>query len=164
MKSNVKKELEKQREDIIFTLPSFINQLLLLLNSGTMLDDAFMKIAKAYGMISDDKQNYFTREVYKIAEASLKNGENVIAGFYRFARFSNVKELTRVANILLENQNKGVDLWDKVAKEGEGLWDERKRLATEKIHLAETKMALPLGILLISLIIIAAAPAMMTLG
>ncbi len=153
-----------RREEIVITLPSFINQLLLLMNSGTMLDDAFFKIAKSYGNVPVEKQNYFMREVYKISESSERTGENVIAKFYSFARLSNVKELTRVANILLENQNKGVDLWDKVAKEGEYLWAERKRLATEKIHLAETKMALPLGVLLISLIIIAAAPAMMTLS
>ena len=34
MKSKVKKVMEKNREDIIMTMPGFINQLLLLMNSA----------------------------------------------------------------------------------------------------------------------------------
>lgn len=91
----------------------------------------------------------------------MKNGENVINGFYNFARCSNVRELARVASILLENQNRGTDLWEKLAEQSELLWEERKRTAMSRIRLAESKMSFPLGILLMALIIITAAPAML---
>lgn len=54
-----------------------------------------------------------------------------------------------------------MDLWDKLADEGEQLWRERKRTALEKIRLSESKMSFPLALLLIALILITAAPAML---
>lgn len=153
--------MEKNREDIIMTMPAFINQLLLLMNSGETAQDAFVRIAAGYGALPAERQNYFTREICLIAERAEKNGENVIVGFYGFSRFSGVKELTRAANILMENRDKGTDLWEKLAEQGEALWAERKRRALERIRIAESKMSFPLGIMLMSLIIITAAPAMM---
>ena len=43
MKSKLKRTLEKNREDIIMTMPGFINQLLLLMNSGVTAQEAFEK-------------------------------------------------------------------------------------------------------------------------
>lgn len=143
------------------SLPGFINQLLLLMNSGVILQDAFCRIADGYGQLPEARQNYFTREIYNIYQSAAETGESVIPGFYRFGRFSGVKELTRVSNILMENRDKGTDLWEKLAEQSEALWAERKRLALERIRLAESKMSFPLGLLLLALIIITAAPAMM---
>lgn len=161
MKSKVKKTMEKNRQEIIMTMPGFLNQLLLLMNSGETAQEAFMRIGDSYGSLPEERQNYFTREIRGITETSRRTGESVITAFHRFGRFSGVKELTRAANILMENRDKGTDLWEKLAEQGEALWAERKRAALENIRLAESKMSFPLGIMLMALIIITAAPAMM---
>ena len=161
MKSDEKKAVKKRKEEIIMALPGFINQLLLLMNSGTAVKDAFCRIAGSYTVLPDARKNSFTEAVCSIYDNSCKTGENVIVGFYCYSRLSGVKELTRVANILMENRDKGTDLWEKLAEQSDALWAERKRLALEKIRLAESKMSFPLGILLIALIIITAAPAML---
>lgn len=161
MKSKKKKALERRREEILITMPTFINQLLLLMNSGMVMQDAFKKIAQGYGKLEGKQQNYFTREVWRVYESGEHSGESVITLFYRFSRVANVKELTRVANIMMENQSKGTDLWYKLAEEGERLWQERKRLALERIRIAESKMSFPLGLLLLSLLLVTAAPALM---
>ena len=83
--------MEKNREDIIMTLPGFINQLLLLMNSGVTAQEAFVKIGKSYSRLPEERQNYFTREITEITRTSRRTGESVIAGFYRFSRFSGVK-------------------------------------------------------------------------
>lgn len=142
-------------------LPSFINQLLLLMNSGATLESAFEKIAKSYDDIPENRKTYFEKSICGIYNTSRKTGENDIVVFYRFARLSNVKELNRAAGIMMENRDKGTELWQKLAEQADALWAERKRIASEKMKLAESKMSFPLGILLISLIIITAAPAMM---
>ena len=49
MNSKEKKRIEKRREDIMMTVPTFINQLLLLLSSGMVLQEALETIAKKYG-------------------------------------------------------------------------------------------------------------------
>ena len=106
MKSKIKKQMEKNRNEIIMTLPGFINQLLLFMHSGAILTDAFCKIAASYGKLDAKRQNYFTEQIYNIYVASQRNGENVIASFCKFARTSNVKELARVAAIMSENLNR----------------------------------------------------------
>ena len=84
--------------------------------------------------------------------------------FYRFSRESGVKELTRAAGIMMENLDKGTDLWEKLELEGNHLWQERKRLALEKIRIGESKMSFPLGLLLMALLLVTAGPAMMQMG
>ena len=49
------------------SLPGFINQLLLLLDSGLILTDAFRRIAAEYSRIPEKERNYFmakTAEIY----------------------------------------------------------------------------------------------------
>ena len=72
-----------------------------------------------------------------------------------------MKEFSRVSGILLDSRDRGTQMWDRLAEEGERLWEERRIRAMEKIKIAESKMSFPLGIMLIALIIITAAPAML---
>ncbi len=160
MNFNRKKAIEACREDVIMNLPFFINEILLLINSGVTLNDALYKTAESY----EGDSGFFRSEISKIARSSKRNGENMLTGFYIFARNVNVKELTRVAGFLLENRNRGTDMWDKLEEIAEGLWEERKRLCMKKIKLAETKMSFPLGIMLLSLIIMTSAPAMLKIN
>ena len=58
LNSKEKKNLEMRREDIIMSVPTFINQLLLLLSSGMVLQEALKMIAVKYGE-EDKRKNYF---------------------------------------------------------------------------------------------------------
>ena len=146
---------------MILSLPSFINQILLLLNSGMVLQEAMIYIAVNYKKLDRERQDTFILEYIRVYDDSMKTGESIIKGFYRLGRDSRVKELSRVAGIIADSSRRGVDLWDKLADEGEQLWRERKRTALEKIRLSESKMSFPLALLLIALILITAAPAML---
>ena len=120
-----KKEKQKkaqQKEEILFALPGFLNQLLLLLNSGLALVDAFYRIAAGYEDLTEKRQNGFTREICRIAQVSQTNGVNVIVLFHQYGRLSGVKELTRIGSMLVEHLDKGTDLWEKLEREGEQLW------------------------------------------
>ncbi len=158
-----KKTSKKNRADTVTALPEFLDQMMLLLNSGKILSEAFMMIAEGYRALPDPSGNYLTAAVIDICDRSRAAGEDVIIGFYRFAASSNIKELSRVARILSEDRAKGTDLWEKLTDESERLWDERRSLAAERIRLAESRMSFPLGMMLIALIIITAAPAMQTI-
>lgn len=162
MKSE-KKSLERRREAYLLALPGFLNQLLLLLNSGMVLQDAIHKIAEGYGMLPEKEQNLFSQALYHIHQVSLKNGENIVTLFVGLSKGSGLKEMNRIANIMAENLDKGTDLWEKLEGEGARLWQERKRLVVEKIRIAESKMSFPMGLLLMSLVVITAAPALMTI-
>lgn len=161
MNSKQKREEEKKKNVIQRELPTFINQILLLLNSGMVLQEALARIAKGYGELEKNRQNYFTSTLYNLYVQSCKSGENFLLNLYVFSKEARVKELSRVTGILLESRDKGIDIWDRLAQEGETLWENRRQRALEKIKLTESKMSFPLGLLLIALIIITAAPAML---
>ena len=81
--------------------------------------------------------------------------------FRRVSRFTHVKELNRVTGLLEENQTKGSVLWEKLQEQSEALWTARKQITLARIRMAESKMSFPLGIFLIALIMMTAAPAML---
>lgn len=142
-------------------LPGFINQLLLLLDSGLILDDAFIRIAKEYDRLPERERNVFTDKIAEIATDAGKSGTGPVTGFYRFAMGRNIRELTKTANYLNENRNRGTELWESLSELAEDLWEERKRLCLIRIKRSELRMSFPLAIMLISLILMTSAPALM---
>lgn len=161
MKSKQKKLREAQRTEILYTLPGFLNQLLLLVGSGMVLTDALRRIADGYMALPPKEQNYFTESFTQLWQERARTGESLLTAFRRFSRFSHVKELNRVTGILEENQTKGSALWEKLQEQSEALWTARKQIALARIRMAESKMSFPLGIFLIALIMMTAAPAML---
>lgn len=84
---------------------------------------------------------------------------NKIVGDY--ARDRKLAELSRLVSIVSESRDRGTDLREKLNVEGEILWEKRKRQAEEVGKLVDTKLALPLGMMLISLLMVTAAPALL---
>lgn len=160
LKSNDRKKEEKYREKILLELPPFINQLLLLLNSGMVLQEAMVTIAIKYEN-KEANDNPFAKEYCNIYHISANTGKSILHTFDEYCKRSHIKELSRIGRILVDSDQKGTDLWEKLSNEGEELWRKRKQIALQKIKLSESKMSFPLGLLLFALIIITAAPAMM---
>lgn len=161
MKSKKDKEIKKRQEEIIMSLPGFVNKLLLMMDSGLTLQDSFKRIADSYGELDEKKKNSFTRDLVEIVEKTNKTGENPIIKFNQYGRLSGVKELARVSNFLQDNQERGIDMWDKLEDMSMSLWEERKRMVMEKIKMADTKMSFPLGLMLMAMILLMTAPALL---
>ena len=142
-------------------LPGFVSQLLLLLNSGMVLQTAFQRIAHGYESFPEKEKNQFMKEVCRIQKQSEQTGESAIRIFYRYSQNSGSPELIRVAGIMAASLDTGADLWDKLEEQGNALWESRKRLALEKIRTGESKMSFPLGILMTALLLVTASPALL---
>lgn len=154
------REEKLAKESIIKELPEFINKLVLLINAGVILNTAFLKIVED----CDErkiKTSYFYKRISDIGHIVKETNASFYQEMYIFAKHSGVKELMRITNIMLDNMNKGDDLSDKLRRENELLWFARKQQAEEKGKLAETKLTLPLMILLTVLIMVTIAPALM---
>ncbi len=158
--SRIRQEEKKARESVLRELPEFINKLVLLLNAGVVLNTAFLKIVEDVTK-QKTKKSYFYRRITDIANMVNETNASFHQELYTFARHSGVKELMRIANIMMDNISKGDDLADKLRRENELLWFVRKQQAEEKGRLAETKMTMPLMILLLVLIMVSTAPALM---
>ncbi len=156
----ISREEKRAKESIIKELPEFINKLVLLINAGVILNTAFLKIVDDCDEVKI-RTSYFYRRISDIGHLVRETNASFYQEMYVFAKHSGVKELMRITNIMLDNMNKGDDLSDKLRRENELLWFARKQQAEEKGKLAETKLTLPLMILLTVLIMVTIAPALM---
>lgn len=145
-------------------LPTFINHLLLLMNSGMVLQEAMNTIAIKYISNGISNTNSFAHEYTKLCLESKDMGKSIVSTFNDYCKRTNVKELSMIGSILYDGDKRGSDLCQKLTDESRLLLEQRKQLILEKIRLSESKMSFPLGLLLISLIIVSAAPAMMQMN
>ena len=143
------------------SLPMFNNQLLLLLESGLIFNDAFGRIALGYKGRNPDENRPLEASVVEIYEKSTDTNSSLISLLNQYSKSIEVKEFSRLVTIIADNQYKGVDLREKLEVESGILWEQRKKTAEEKGKAAETKLTFPLAVLLLVLIIITAAPAIL---
>ncbi len=157
--SRIEKQVRKTREAIIEDVPEFIDKVVLLLNAGMVTEAALIKIAEDYERsleVTGRRALYdgLSGTVTRIrATNSLLQRE-----LSEFAVRSGVRELMRFSAIVEDNLNKGSSLVEKLEGEGALLWMGRKKRAEERARLAETKLSLPLMLLLTSLILVTTAP------
>mgnify|MGYP001388103132 CR=1 FL=1 len=159
--SRLKKEEEAARDSIICELPGFINKIVLLLEAGMVLSKAFVQIMDDYDRLREDGQKYYYEQLRTVRIRMRDTNSPMHIEFAAFAKRSGVRELMRLSNIINDNINKGFDLVSKLRRESEVMWFERKKRSEEKGRIAETKLTVPLMILLLVLITITIAPAMM---
>ena len=161
--SNEKNEDDEKRKDIVKRLPRFTNQLLLMMNAGMILSDAFEKISNSYKLIHKEERGYFESELVEIAEKNKEHRVSTAVLINEWANKHNVKELMRISTILTENERRGSNVIDNLSRESKYLWDDRKIIARESGKMIDTKMSYPMGLLLLLLIVITMAPALLNL-
>lgn len=158
------RKLQNARQrSVLRHLPTFINQLSLLLNAGLILNRAFEKTVEQSLGDPSLENDYFHRNMRQICLSVRNTNSPMHRELQRFAAESGVSELIRISNIIADNVSKGAALNEKLEQEAEALWASRKAGSEERGRLAETKMTLPLAIFLCVLIIITVAPALLQL-
>lgn len=154
---------DENRKDIVRCLPRFTNQLLLMMNAGMILSDAFEKITESYELIKNEDKGCFEKELIEVYESNKEHRISTAGLINEWANRHNVKELMRIATILTENEKRGSDVIDNLSRESKYLWDDRKIIARESGKMIDTKMSYPMGLLLLLLIVITMAPALLNL-
>ena len=104
---------------------------------------------------------YLGTVILDIKKYSAETGISLIALMEQYGKKLGVREFSRMTGIIADNQYKGIDLTEKLESESDLLWNQRKKLAEERGRAAETKLAFPLAMLLMVLIVITAAPAVL---
>ncbi|MBQ0005548.1 MAG: type II secretion system F family protein [Clostridiales bacterium] len=153
------RDMVEKRASVLRNLPRFTNQLLLMMNAGVILSDAFSNICEAYKMIPESNRNSFERDMIETEENNLNHRISTATLLTEYASKYNSKEMMRIATILTENERRGSDVLESLQRESEFLWENRKITASERGKALDAKMVYPLGLLLIILIVITMAPA-----
>lgn len=157
-KDKAKKFDMKRRADIIRALPAFTTKLELFLGCGMVYEDAMQKIVCGY---KHEKSNELSRIIDEARQAASITGRDEMEILEEKSKALKIKELTRITAMIADSRYKGNELGEKLTREGEILWQRRIKSAEENSKIAEVKLSLPLGLQLLSLIIITAAPAVM---
>lgn len=155
-----RKAAENRRSSILRSLPSFCDQLLLMMNCGLIFRDAFARIAEGYQK-HGAKDDYFRGMIVELEYSSRRGNRNLVPLLEERAEALGNRSFSRLVNLISDNQRKGTDMTGKLREDAAALWEERKQAAEERGKLAETKLSLPLAMLLMVLIVITAAPAML---
>ena len=149
-----KKEREAQ-ESVVRELPEFLHKLVLLLGAGVVLEAAFRR-----SMEDIRGDTYFAGQMQYIRRRAELTNAPLHEEFCAFAQRSGVRELSRIAGILGDHIERGSDLTVKLREECELLWFERKKQSEEKGRLAETRLTMPLAVLLCVLVLVTVSPAL----
>lgn len=156
-----KNKRQQYEEEIRRALPSFVDQLLLLLNCGMIFHDAFYRITVGYE--AREAQDAFSRLLARIRREADETGAMVITVMQNLSREVGMREYVRMVNILMDHQHRGVNLEEKLQAESRLLWEGRKAASIQKGKEMETKMTFPLALLLVVLMMIAGTPALMNM-
>ena len=152
-----KRKKQAEQRNILSALPDFTNRLVLLLNAGMVVTQAVQKIAR-----EEERDSYFYRQLHEIGRRMQMSNSDFAAEFRNFAGYSGVRELLRLANIITDNMNKGSALVEKLEQEANFMWHMSKKQVEERGRLAESKLSFPMALMLIALVMITAAPALLS--
>lgn len=159
MKINEKKLRKKRLEEIETAFPDMVMQLILLLDAGLVSSAAFRRMTE----MNRGSDNALFAELEAIQRRCDDSNLPFVRELYSFAKESGSRDLLRFASMVSESMGRGSELSGKLEREREHLWSGRLSRAKAKAAEAGTKLSVPLMLLMISLVIISAAPALMVM-
>ncbi len=153
-----RKKLSMERD-----FPDFISKFILLLNAGLVSSAAIAKIAADHELHDSEDDRPLYAEMAAINCRVKNSNVSLDKELRHFSERSGIQEIIRFSTIFSDNINKGSMLEEKLEAEGSMLWHKRKKMAEELGRTADTKLVLPLMILLLALVIVTISPAMMAI-
>ena len=156
------REVRRYRQGIVRYFPPFIDKLVLLLNSGLTVMTAMEKMAEDCQLTAEyDKKNILAYEAAQIGKRVKEMNASVVKEWRQFASRTGINEIMRFSTIIEDNIGKGTSLAKKLEIEGNLLRDKEKQSMQEKMRMIDTKLTLPMILMLFSLVLVTVAPAMM---
>ena len=160
--SSAEREIRKYRQEIVRHFPSFIDKLVLLLNSGLTVISAMDKIASDYEKQAESERiNPLAAEISVMGRRVREMNASVAKEWKDLSARTGINEIMRFSTIIEDNLHKGTVLAEKLEVEGNLLREREKKSVQEKMRMIDTKLTLPMILMLFSLVLVTVAPAMM---
>lgn len=151
------KRVKKKQLLIRLDFPDFLNKLVLLINGG-------MIVAKAWEKVARDGRNTPLYEELRRTALAIQAGQPVLSSYEEFARRCRTPEVSRFITVLLQNMRKGnSELAPVLIVQADECWQMRKDAAKRLGEEASTKLLLPMMLMFLAILLIVAAPAVMSL-
>lgn len=143
--------LDSRREELTLDLPDMLSKMALLINSGMVLREAWVKVAH-----SGERVLY---QEMQITENDMRNGKSDLEAFRSFADRCSVNSIRKIANMLIQNMQKGnKELAFYLNDLSREMWEQKKAVVRQKGETASTKLLLPMGLIFIGVMALVVVP------
>ncbi|MBQ1907623.1 MAG: type II secretion system F family protein [Firmicutes bacterium] len=153
----MRRELEREKRETEDAIPAMVMELSLLMDAGLVLGSAFEQLIER----RPGSDQPLDRLLRRCLNESRMGNEPFVSVLYRYAAESGIRDLVRFAGMMAEQQDRGSELSAKLERERARLWSARLSSARGRSKTAETRLSFPLMLVLLSLVLIAAGPAML---
>ncbi len=161
-RTEIKRIAEKRREEIQREFPYFLDKLVMLLSAGLILREAVERIAADYSRNNDERhKKVLYEELCSTVKTMTETNSSLSSELIKLSERLGIREFARLAVILRDSLESGMELAEKLTQESELMWTERRSSVQKLGRTADTRLVFPLMIILIVLIIIVMAPAIM---
>jgi len=157
--ADMNKKIVERHKSIALDLPDFTNKLLILSGAG-------LSVRAAMGLISKEmeRETPFYHEL-KHSIYMMENGFTVEQAMDSLSNRCNMPEVRRLVSVLLQNMHSGgVEVLIAMHEISRELWNNRRAAAKTTAEEAGTKLLFPMMLMLFAVILMVAAPAVMSLG
>lgn len=154
LEKDINDKLESRREELMLDLPQVLSKMALLINSGMVMREAWVKVSQ-----TGDRALY---QEMRITSSEMANGASDLEAFRNFADRCSVKSIRKVTSTLIQNMQKGnKELSYFLEEMSREMWEEKKSLVRQKGETAGTKLLIPIGMIFIGILILIIVPVFM---
>ncbi|WP_168735845.1 type II secretion system F family protein [Cohnella fermenti] len=156
------KKVDDRRRRIVLELPELLTRLLLLVNAGENVLRAMEKCLRRRDGKTGDHPLY--RELSHALE-SMRRGETYAWAMEEFGRRCAVPEAKLFASTVIMNSRRGGETFVASLQElSRTLWERRKAAARMLGEQASSKMAFPLAVIFLLILVLVGAPTLLTMS
>lgn len=151
LEKDINDKLEERREELLLDLPQVLSKMSLLINSGMVLREAWVKVSQ-----TGERALY---QEMRVASQEMANGASDLEAFRNFADRCSVKSIRKVTSTLIQNLQKGNQelayFLDDMSRE---MWEEKKNIVRQKGETAGTKLLIPIAMIFMGIMILIIVP------
>lgn len=151
LEKDINDKLEERREELLLDLPQVLSKMALLINSGMIMREAWIKVSQ-----TGERALY---QEMRLTSNDMANGASDLDAFRDFADRCSVKSIRKVTSTLIQNMQKGnKELTYFLEEMSREMWEEKKNLVRQKGEAAGTMLLLPIGMIFIGILVLIIVP------
>lgn len=161
----INSKLKLRNEQMLSDYPEIVSKLMLLLNAGLNIKNAFKKIVDDYYKeLSSKESSHYAYEELSITLNSLDSGVSEASAYTEFGKRCGLMPYMKLGSILEQNLNKGVrEIRFHLDCEVKNAFKNYKSETITKSKQAETKLIFPMVLILIVIMVLIMVPSFMNM-
>lgn len=151
LEKDINDKLEERREELMLDLPQVLSKMSLLINSGMVMREAWVKVST-----TGERALY---QEMRITSNEMANGASDLEAFRNFSDRCAIKQIRKMTSTLIQNMQKGnKELAYFMEEMSRDMWEEKKNLVRQKGETAGTKLLIPTGMIFIGILVLIIVP------